>query len=116
MPVIELKTNITISGTQKKAIADGFSRAFFEAGEEMVSGNILTRAEGEQWIDFRHNVKDPSALVTIHPGPLTPESDYRPIVDAMFGVMAEVLPQIPKERIYMTVSQISFWGWDGGLL
>lgn len=116
MPVIELKTTEQLDNAMKKAVADGFANAFFCAGEEMVSGNILTRIETEQWIDFRHVESEPSALVVIHPGPLTPEEDYKKIVDAMFEVMKEVLPQIPAARIYMTVAQIDHWGWNGGLL
>ena len=116
MPVIELKTTEQMDSTMKKAVADGFAKAFFDAGEEMVSGNILTHIETEQWIDFRHVENEPSALVVIHPGPLTPVEDYRKIVDAMFGVMKEVLPQISAARIYMTVAQIDHWGWNGGLL
>ena len=116
MPVIELKTTEQIGQEGKKRIADGFSKAFDEAGEHEVSGNILTRIEGEQWIDFRHNETEPSALVVLHPGPLTPKKDYARIVAGIFRTLKEELPRIRENRIYVTVAQIDYWGWDGRLL
>ena len=60
--------------------------------------------------------ESPAAIVTIHPGPLTPEEDYRPIVDDMFEAMRELLPEISPDRVYMTVSEIAHWGFSGRYL
>lgn len=113
MPVIEMKANIPVLKEQKKAIAAGFVQAFVQAGEEMVSKNLLIEIDGDRWIDFRGDSKQPSALVTIHPGPMTPEEDYASIVGGFFATLQEVLPQISADRIYMTISEIRHWGWAG---
>ena len=116
MPVIEFKTTLKLSEDQKLRMAAGFSQAFPDARGVKVSANVLVHIEDGQWIDFRGTVDAPSALAVIHPGPLTPPEDYRPIVKAFFDVLAEILPELPKERVYMTVSQIDHWGWNGALL
>ena len=116
MPVIELKTTTKLSKQARKNIAAGFSRCFAEAGEEVVARNILPHIEDEVWIDFRKNAEEPSALVVVHPGPMTPVEDYRPIIDGFFRVLEEDMPEVAKDRIYMTVSEIRYWGWDGRLL
>lgn len=58
MPVIEMKANVPINDEQKKALASGFVKAFADAGEDVVSHNLL---------------------VTIRPGSITPERDCAPI-------------------------------------
>lgn len=116
MPVIEMKTNTAVTVEQKGKIAAGFIKAFEAAGETEVSKNLLVEIDGDRWIDFRKDAGQPSALVTIHPGPMTPESHYPRIVEGFFETLQDVLPDIPKERIYMTVSNINFWGWNGALL
>lgn len=88
-------------------------RAFAEAGEEAVSKNLLVEIDGDRWIDFRGDSEQPAALVTIHPGPMTPESDYSPIVAGFFETIKAVLPEISQDHIYMTLSEIRHWGWGG---
>ncbi|MCR5006282.1 MAG: hypothetical protein K6A77_10300 [Clostridiales bacterium] len=113
MPVIEIKTNTKISVAQKKTISEGFVRSFAEAGETEVAKNVLIEIQDERWIDFRGDAEEPAALVTIHPGPLTPEKDYAMIVAGFFATLQRVLPEIPQQRIYMTISEIRHWGWNG---
>ena len=116
MPVIEMKTNTAVTVEQKEKIAAGFTKVFEAVGEAEVSQNLLVEIDGDRWIDFRGDAGQPAALVTIHPGPMTPEKDYAGIVAGFFKTVKDVLPDIPKERIYMTVSNISLWGWNGALL
>ena len=68
-------------------------------GKEKVSGNILTRIENDQRIDFRHDEKDLTALVTVHTDAFTLREDYMAIIDVIFAVLEIDLPQIPKEYI-----------------
>lgn len=116
MPVIEMKANVPVRPEQKAEIAAGFAKAFEAAGEPVVAGNILVEIDGERWISFRGNAEAPAAVVTIHPGPMTPKEDYAPIVAGFFETLKAVLPEIPQDRIYMTLSEIKSWGWDGKLL
>lgn len=116
MPVIEIKMTEKVAEETKKQLAVRFSDAFRKAGEEIPAQNLLLRIDDVEWICFRGDEKEPSALVTIHPGPMTPTTHYKTIVDELFCAMAELTPTIPKNRIYMTVSQIDYWGFDGGLL
>lgn len=116
MPVIKMKTTESLTSGQKKELASGFVAAFADAGEVPVSKNLLTVIQDAQWMDFRGDSSRPAALLTVQPGPLTPEKDYAPIVAAFFRTIQQTLPQIPQERIYMTVANIDHWGWNGRLL
>lgn len=116
MPVIEMKANVPVNEEQKKALAAGFVKAFADAGEDAVSHNLLVEIEGGRWIDFREDCGRPAALVSIRPGKMTPEKDYALIVAGCFAALKGVLPEIPHNRVYMTVAENPFWGWDGKLL
>ena len=116
MPVIEVKTNTTISKEQKTQICNGFMESFKKAGEEEVSHNILFQVEGDKYINFRENDEEPSALVIVHPGYMTAKEDYKKLVEGFFGTMKEVFPEMDPYRIYITIAQIDHWGWNGDYL
>ena len=116
MPVIELKTNIKISNNVKKMISQGFEKSFANVGEEEVSHNLLIHIHEDEYLNFRGDDQLPSALVVIHPGYMTPIEDYKGIIDEFFKVLAQHIPEIQPNRIYMTVSCIDYWGFDNQYL
>lgn len=116
MPIIEIKTNVSAAESVKRNTAKRFQEAFRKAGEPMCADNLTVVFYDNAYISFRGEDDAPAAVVTINPGPLTPEEDYRPIVDDMFAVMNELIPDIKNDRIYMTVSEISHWGFGGKYL
>ena len=116
MPIIEMKASVPVGKEIRKKLSDRFRKAFLKAGEPVCADNLAVRIEEDCWISFRGESESPAAIVTIHPGPLTPEEDYRPIVDDMFEAMRELLPEISPDRVYMTVSEIAHWGFSGRYL
>ena len=115
MPVIKITTNMKVDKDVKAAVSAGMVRSV-QKEEEFVSHNILFSFQDDVWLEFRENHEDVAMLVEFHPGPMTPVSDYKAIVDDFFEVFQEYLPEIDPGRIYVTVSQIDHWGWNGGLL
>ena len=112
MPVIELKTTVKAEKLKKNLLAKKLSQAFVTAGEPDVSRNTLIHIEGDQYICFRGNDGQPSALLVVHPGYLTPKSDYEKLTDGFFRALTEELPDVDPSRMYITFSQIDYWGWD----
>ena len=115
MPVIRIMTNVKVDNEKKVTVTTGMVESVAKV-EEFVSGNISFTFQDDVWMNFRKNHEEPTLLVEFEPGPMTPETDYKPIVDDFFAVFARELPQIDKTRIYVTVSQIDHWGWNGDLL
>ena len=116
MPVIEFKTNISVPQQKKRNLSAGFSEVFSQAGEQDIAKNLLVHVEDNQYICFRHTDDQPTALAVMHPGYLTPKEDYEKLTVGTFRLLKEEFPEINPKRIYITFSQIDFWGWDGMLL
>lgn len=115
MPNIKIKSTEKLTRDQKEDIANKLERAFAESSNAHVAGNIQFIIEGECFIHFRGDSKGPSAHIEIHPGPLTPEADYAKIIDAFFPVLVQQL-HTPQDRIYITISEVKFWGFNGELV
>lgn len=118
MPVIEMKTNTIIDQAQQAQLCKGFQKAFQIAGEEEISHNLLIQIEGEKYINFRGNDTEPAALIIIHPGYMTPEKDYPALIRSFFDCLKEIpgISRISQKRIYITISSIDHWGFDGNYL
>lgn len=115
MPHIEIKTTKKLSIDQKTNLADKLVDAFAECSNPAVAANIQFIIEDEMYIHFRGDSTGPSANIQVHPGPLTPKEDYEKIVQAFFPVLVKEL-ETPQNRIYITISEIQNWGFDGELV
>lgn len=112
MPHIEVKTTQTLTRDQKITLVQGLSHAFAECSDPHVADNIQFIVEDGLFIQFRGDSTTPSANVQVHPGPMTPVKDYEKIVKAFFPVLVEKL-QTPQDHIYITISEIEYWGFNG---
>lgn len=112
MPHIEVKTTQTLSREQKVTLVQRLARAFADSSDPHVAGNIQFIVEDGCFIQFRGDSDGPSANVQVHPGPMTPIKDYEAIVKAFFPVLVEEL-KTPPNKIYITISEIEYWGFDG---
>lgn len=112
MPHIDIKTTQTLTAKEKIVLTQKLSTAFANCSDPHVAGNIQYTIEDEVFISFRGDHAAPSANIQIHPGPLTPVEDYEKIVKAFFQVLTETLAA-PKDHIYITISKIQHWGFDG---
>ena len=112
MPHIEVKTTQKLSREQKITLTEKLSAAWAECSDPHVAGNIQYVVEDDMFITFRGDHDSPSANVQVHPGPLTPVSDYEKIVKAFFPVLTEELG-VSKDKLYITFSEIQHWGFDG---
>lgn len=115
MPHIEIKTTQTLSLQEKEDLCQQLARAFADSSSPAVAGNIQFVVEDGLFLHFRGDASQPSANVQVHPGPLTPQGDYEKIVEAFFPILTQAL-HTPKNRIYITVSEIQYWGFDGALV
>lgn len=115
MPHIEVKTTQTLSVEQKISLTEKLSAAFAECSNAHVAGNIQYVVEDGLFINFRGDYTTPSANVQVHPGPLTPVEDYEKIVKAFFPILIEAL-DTPADHIYITTSEIEYWGFDNQFL
>lgn len=112
MPHIDIKTTQLLTREEKVTLAERLSAAFAGCSDPHVARNIQYTIEDEVFVSFRGDHATPSANVQIHPGPLTPVEDYEKIVQAFFPVLTEIL-DTPKNHIYVTVSEIEYWGFNG---
>ena len=115
MPVIKITTNVKVDNEKKTAVTREMIESVAKV-EEYVSGNISFTFQDDIWMNFRKDCEKPTLLVEFEPGPMTPVTDYKAIVDDFFLVFTKEFPEIDKSRIYVTVAQIDHWGWNGGLL
>ena len=112
MPHIEVKTTKQLSAAQKTDLANQLVKSFAECSNPAVAANIQLIIEDGMYIQFRGDDQGPSANVQVHPGPLTPKKDYEKIVEAFFPVLVNAL-ETPQNKIYITISEIQHWGFDG---
>lgn len=115
MPHIEIKTTKKLSVDQKTDLANKLVKAFAECSNPAVAANIQFIIEDNLFIQFRGDSAGPSANIQVHPGPLTPKEDYEKIVQAFFPVLVKEL-ETPQNKIYITISEIQHWGFDGELV
>jgi|GEM_PF-644588 len=115
MPHIEIKTTKKLSWEKKETLTQKLKEAFAQSSDLHVAGNIQFIVEDECFIQFRGDSSGPSANVQLHPGPLTPEKDYAKIIKAFFPILVEEL-DMPQNRIYITISEIKFWGFNGEMI
>ena len=112
MPHIDIKTTQTLTSEQKITLTEKLTAAFAACSDPHVAGNIQYTVADGLFINFRGDYTVPSANIQVHPGPLTPVEDYEKIVKAFFLVLTEML-DAPKDHIYITISEIQHWGFDG---
>ena len=115
MPYIEIKTTRKVTPKHKAKIAERMIASFAEVSDEYVSGNIQLTIMDDCWSSFRKTHDQPSVYIQISPGPLTPKEHYAGIVEAFFRIITKEL-DIPQNRVYITVTEIQNWGYDGRLL
>ena len=115
MPHIEVKTTKTLTTEQKAGLANKLVDAFAECSDPAVAANIQFIIEDGLFIQFRGDSTGPSVNVQVHPGPLTPKADYEKIVQAFFPILVKEL-DTPQNKIYITISEIQNWGFDGELV
>lgn len=115
MPHIEIKTTQKLSEARKTDLAEKLVKAFAESSNPAVAANIQFIIEDNMYIHFRGDSTKPSANIQLHPGPLTPKEDYEKIIQSFFPVLVKEL-DTPQNRIYITVSEIKYWGFDGELV
>lgn len=112
MPYLEIKTTKQLSGEKKEKLANELVNVFREVSSKEVAANIQVAILDNVWIQFRGNLKGPSAHVLLCPGPLTPKEDYKRIIETFFPVLAEEM-ETPQNRIYMNILEFEHWGYDG---
>lgn len=115
MPHIVIKTTQGLTFSQKENLASQLKDAFAHSSNQRVAGNIQFIIEDECFIQFRGSSHGTSASVEMHPGPLTAVDDYAEIVKAFFPVLVKEL-DTPQDRIYITISEVKYWGFNGELV
>ena len=111
MPYIDIKTTQKLTQETKIALTERLTKAFGEASSPDCAGNIQYLIEDGLFMNFHGDYKSPSAHVYVHPGYLTPESDYEKIVKAFYPVLLEFL-DAKADHIYISIDEVRAWGFN----
>ncbi len=112
MPFIRTTTNVTVSAKKAANIKT-----------RMGQGISLIPGKSEDWLMvhivdgaplFFKGEDDPCAIVEVKLYGSSDEESYQALVSDITDILHEELDLDP-DRVYVTIEELSVWGWNGGL-
>ena len=107
MPMIDLSTNVTVSGMARMELTRGLGEAIsLVPGKD--ESRLMLRISGNNDMFFKGRDDIPMAYVRTDIYAQLPEEEYQAFGDAVMRLLGRVLA-IPAGNIYLTVRQIPCW-------